>query len=147
MENTRFNNYRYLLLFQDSGHYHLRLIHCIMRHLILPLLETVCNACVHQRPNPSIKKFQGCARDMTSSANSKAMVGVIQMTSTPNKEDTFKQAAELIQRAKDEGAQVNLDINMCALAFTYHDIAQVKWESLKLIDKFMITTCSIVCKK
>lgn len=38
------------------------------------------------------------------------LVGVVQMTSTPDKENNFVQAKQLIHRAKDRGAQVSLSV-------------------------------------
>ena len=44
------------------------------------------------------------------------MVGLVQMTSTSNKEDNFCQAKSLIERAKQKGAQV------CDMTFKWGDI-------------------------
>lgn len=41
-----------------------------------------------------------------SSASRTSLVGVVQMTSTANKADNFNQAASLIEKAKNRGAQV-----------------------------------------
>ena len=46
----------------------------------------------------------------------KPMVGLVQMTSTSNKEDNFCQAKSLIERAKQKGAQV------CDMTFKLGDI-------------------------